>query len=142
MRLGAIAHAPADGRVSICARVRSIAPFEYTALIWGVAIDWLAVGYAAWLLRVLHRRRMWSRAVSILIWRETRHKVAPIQAATSGGCKMKPSIAGRLERLLSPLLDAQRLQADLDLAARDRALPAVCSRGQHCGQRLMRESSQ
>jgi drug/metabolite transporter (DMT)-like permease len=60
-----------------------IAPFEYTALLWGVGIDWLAwdtlpgarvyVGGSIVVLSGLY-----------LIWRESRHNVEPAPTATSG----------------------------------------------------------
>jgi drug/metabolite transporter (DMT)-like permease len=60
-----------------------IAPFEYTALLWGVGIDWLA-----W--DTLPNSRVYiGGGIVVLsglyvIWRERRHKVEPARTATSG----------------------------------------------------------
>lgn len=60
-----------------------IAPFEYTALLWGVGIDWLA-----W--DTLPSTRVYiGGGIVVLsglyvIWRENRHQVEPAPTATSG----------------------------------------------------------
>jgi drug/metabolite transporter (DMT)-like permease len=60
-----------------------IAPFEYTALLWGVGIDWLAWDTLPGF-RVYVGGGIVVASGIYVIWRETRHKVEPIQAATSG----------------------------------------------------------
>ena len=60
-----------------------IAPFEYTALLWGVGIDWLA-----W--DTLPNARVYIGGGIVvlsglyMIWRETRSHLEPVKAATSG----------------------------------------------------------
>jgi len=60
-----------------------IAPFEYTALLWGVGIDWLA-----WDTLPSARVYIGGGIVVLsglyLIWRESRHHVEPAKTATSG----------------------------------------------------------
>lgn len=60
-----------------------IAPFEYTALLWGVGIDWLAWD------TLPHARVYIGGGIVVLsglyvIWRESRNKVEPARTATSG----------------------------------------------------------
>jgi drug/metabolite transporter (DMT)-like permease len=61
----------------------TIAPFEYTALLWGVGIDW-----AVW--DTLPTTRVyWGGGIVVLsglylIWRESRHRDDPPKTATSG----------------------------------------------------------
>ena len=60
-----------------------IAPFEYTALLWGVMIDWL-VWDTLPTLRVYIGGGIVCASGLYVIWREARRKAEPLPAATSG----------------------------------------------------------
>ncbi len=61
----------------------AIAPFEYTALLWGVGIDWLVWGTLPdW--RVYLGGSIVIASGLYVIWREGRRQVEPIETATSG----------------------------------------------------------
>lgn len=60
-----------------------IAPFEYTALLWGVLIDWL-IWDTLPTLRVYIGGGIVCASGLYVIWREARRKVEPIPVVTSG----------------------------------------------------------
>ncbi|HEV7715854.1 MAG TPA: DMT family transporter [Steroidobacteraceae bacterium] len=89
--LGAIAATGAIGALAVTmltqafrsAPASAIAPFEYTALLWGVGIDWLV-----WDTLPDSRVYLGGSIVIVsglyVIWRESRRQIEPIEAATSG----------------------------------------------------------
>jgi drug/metabolite transporter (DMT)-like permease len=60
-----------------------IAPFEYTALLWGVSIDWL-VWHTLPSARVYIGGSIVVLSGLYLIWRESRVHIEPVKTATSG----------------------------------------------------------
>jgi len=61
-----------------------IAPFEYTALVWGATIDWLFWDTLPDL-RVYVGGGIVIASGLYLIWRESQLHIEPVKAATGGG---------------------------------------------------------